>query len=136
MSTNGTNQDLQKIVENFIVQLNEHFRAEVIATLSAGKPITVSNGGNGKANGGHVNGGGNGNSKSRNGKRSQEEINMLAEKFLNFVVDNPGVRVEIANKVLGTTTKDLQLPIKQLLDEKRVKTRGQRRATAYTAVDK
>lgn len=128
------NVQLQKMVEEFVDQLNEHFRAQVIATLSGKAPATVavSNGKPGRkaSNGnGHSNGHG-------NGKRTQEEIDTLAEKFFNFIEENPNSRVETVNKVLGTTTKELALPIKKLLDEKRIKSRGNRRATAYFPVEK
>ncbi len=46
---------------------------------------------------------------------------------------NPGLRIEQINKQLGTTTKSLALPIRKLVAEKRVKTKGAKRSTAYFA---
>lgn len=34
-------------------------------------------------------------------------------------------------KTLGTTTKELALPAKKLIAEKKIKTKGERRATKY-----
>ena len=44
-----------------------------------------------------------------------------------------GLRIEQIHKELGTTTKDLALPIRKLIAEKRIKTKGQKRSTTYYA---
>lgn len=43
----------------------------------------------------------------RGAKRTAEDIDALADKFVAFVKAQPGLRVEQINKELGTTTKDL-----------------------------
>ena len=64
-------------------------------------------------------------------KRPAGEITALAKKVGAFIRANPGKRVEEINRELGTSTKDLALPLKKLIGEKVVKTRGAKRATTY-----
>ena len=56
---------------------------------------------------------------------------MLADSFVEFVTKNPGLRIEQINKQLGTSTKDLALPIRKLLSEGAIKAKGKKRSTAY-----
>ena len=46
---------------------------------------------------------------------------------------NPGLRIEQINKQLGTTTKDLALPIRKLIAEGALKAKGEKRSTTYFA---
>ena len=64
-------------------------------------------------------------------KRPKEEITALAKKVAAFIAKNPGLRIEQINKQLGTTTKDLTLPLKKLIAEKVIATKGEKRATTY-----
>jgi hypothetical protein len=43
------------------------------------------------------------------------------------------MRIEQINKQLGTTTKDLALPIRKLISEGAITTKGQKRSTTYFA---
>jgi hypothetical protein len=74
-----------------------------------------------------------GRGRGRGAKRSSDELDMLAEQFHTFVAKNPGMRIEQINKQLGTTTKDLALPIRKLVAEGAIKTKGAKRSTAYFA---
>src|SRR5262245_9109043 len=67
----------------------------------------------------------------RGAKRASEDIDALASKFAAFVKANPGLRIEQINKELGTTTKDMALPIRKLIAEGMISAKGKRRATAY-----
>jgi hypothetical protein len=67
----------------------------------------------------------------RSAKRAPKDIDALASKIAAFVKDNPGQRMEQINKQLGTTTKDLALPVRKLLGEGVISAKGNRRATAY-----
>jgi hypothetical protein len=42
-----------------------------------------------------------------------------------------GLRMEQINKELGTTTRDMALPVRKLLGEGIISAKGNRRATAY-----
>ena len=57
----------------------------------------------------------------------------MAERLASFVKSNPGLRIEQINKELGTTTKDLQLPIRKLISEGMISSKGQKRSTTYFA---
>ena len=67
----------------------------------------------------------------RGAKRSSADLEALSERFASFVAASPGLRIEQINKQLGTTTKDLALPIRKLISEGRIKAKGQKRSTTY-----
>jgi hypothetical protein len=64
-------------------------------------------------------------------KRTPEELEALTKSVLAHIKRNPGQRVEQIAASLGTSTKELALPILKL--GKALKTQGQRRGTKYTA---
>jgi hypothetical protein len=55
----------------------------------------------------------------------------VSERFSSFVKASPGLRIEQINKQLGTTTKDLALPIRKLISEGAISAKGQKRSTTY-----
>jgi hypothetical protein len=57
----------------------------------------------------------------------------MAERFHAFVAKHPGLRIEQINKQLNTTTKDLALPIRKMIAEGALKTKGAKRSTQYFA---
>ncbi len=61
------------------------------------------------------------------------ELDQLGESFHSFVAKHPGLRIEQINKQLGTTTKDLALPIRKLIADGSLKTKGKKRSTTYFA---
>lgn len=69
----------------------------------------------------------------RGTKRTAEDLEALSAKFMSFVKAHPGLRIEQINKELGTTTKDLALPIRKLIAEKNISTKGNKRSTTYFA---
>lgn len=127
---------IQKLVNNFVEQLEGLWRQEIVAALGGGKTsISKPKNGNssGGSNGSSVSGvsGGNGHGV----KRTAEDLDQLAAQFVDFVKANPGLRIEQINKQLGSTTKALALPIRKLLAEGRIKANGQKRSTTYFAGD-
>jgi len=73
------------------------------------------------------------NSARAAGKRTPSELHALSDRFLGFVAENPGLRIEQINKRLGTTTKGLALPIRKLLASGEIKVKGRKRSTTYHA---
>jgi hypothetical protein len=71
--------------------------------------------------------------RGKGSKRDPAALNALSEQFVKFVASNPDLRIEQINKELGTTTKDLALPIRKLIADGVIKTKGQKRSTTYTA---
>lgn len=69
--------------------------------------------------------------RPRGGKRTPEELEQTAEELYAHIQANPGERMEEIAKAMGTTTRDLALPVKKLLADRRIRTEGQKRATRY-----
>ena len=67
----------------------------------------------------------------RGAKRTPEDLEALSQKFATFVKTNPGLRIEQINKELGTTTKDLALPIRKLIADGMITAKGKKRSTTY-----
>ena len=66
-------------------------------------------------------------------KRAPEDLASIADQLLAAVKAAPGQRMEQIAKTLHTTTKDLALPARKLISERKIKTKGERRATKYFA---
>jgi len=64
-------------------------------------------------------------------KRSKEELAAMTQKVHEHIKANSGQGVEQIAKDLGTTTKELTLPIRKLLVEKKITSKGEKRATKY-----
>lgn len=71
--------------------------------------------------------------KPRGAKRSPDELVKLTQSLETYVKRNPGQRIEQIGQALGTATKELALPAKKLIAEKKLRTKGQKRATVYFA---
>ena len=64
-------------------------------------------------------------------KRSGTDLEATATELAAHVAENAGQRMEEIAKALGTETSELRLPMKKLIEENRVRTTGQKRATKY-----
>lgn len=124
------NDQITKLVNEFVAQVSALARRAAIETLEgalgdAGGPRR-----RGRPPGGlslAIGGG----RRPKGAKRPAEEIEQTKGRLYDFIKANPGQRIEQINKALGTTTKDLTLPIKKLIADKAVRTEGEKRATAY-----
>jgi hypothetical protein len=124
---------MNRTVQGFVAQITELARRAAIDTLesafggraargaSNGSAAVAALGRIGRPRGG------------RGGKRTPEDLEALSQQFGSFVKANPGLRIEQINKQLGTTTKDLALPIRKLISEGIINTKGQKRSTTYFA---
>jgi hypothetical protein len=65
------------------------------------------------------------------GKRTSEEIEVLSGRLYDFIKANPGQRTEQIGTALGLTTRELVLPMRKLIRDGQLKTKGQKRATTY-----
>ena len=114
---------MNRVVSDFVSQITELARRAAIDTLESALGKKGSGGGSfGRARG-----------RGRGAKRTSSELDKLAEQFHAFVGKHPGLRIEQINKQLGTTTKDLALPIRKLISDGEIKTKGAKRSTTYFA---
>jgi hypothetical protein len=70
-------------------------------------------------------------SRSKGQKRPPAALAELTDRLLAAVKGTPGQRMEEIAKGLGISTKELTLPARKLVAEKKIKTKGERRATKY-----
>ena len=69
-------------------------------------------------------------------KRSPDEIAKTTDKLLAYITKNSGQRIEEIAKGVGNSTKELTLPVKKLLNDKKISSKGEKRATRYYAAGK
>lgn len=67
------------------------------------------------------------------GRRSAEHVEQMSETLLLHVQRNPGQRGEQIAAALQTDVGTMRLPMKKLIAEKKIKTKGQRRGMTYFA---
>ena len=119
--------EMNRVVQGFVAQITELARRAAIDHLESALK------GGGKRGAGGLSFG---RGRGKGIKRSSDELEDLSDRFVDYVVANPGLRIEQINKQLGTTTKDLALPIRKLISEGALKTKGEKRSTAYFPGDK
>jgi hypothetical protein len=128
--------EMNRTVQGFVAQITELARRAAINTLesafgersargsSAATAVpTVAAASSGRV--GRPRGG-------RGAKRTAADLEALCDRVAMFVKANPGLRIEQINKELGTTTKDLALPIRKLIAEGVINAKGQKRSTTYS----
>jgi hypothetical protein len=64
-------------------------------------------------------------------KRTPQQLAQITDQVYNYIKSNGGQGVEQIAKALATSTKELTLPIRKLLAEKKIGSKGQKRATRY-----
>ena len=114
--------EMNRVVTDFVSQITELARAAArdMIDQALGKSLKAG-----------TFSGGRGRGRGRGAKRSSVELDRMAEEFHAFVTKHPGMRIEQINKELGTTTKDLALPIRKLIADGELKTKGAKRSTVY-----
>jgi hypothetical protein len=129
--------EMNRTVQDFVAQISELARRAAIDTLESaftGKATartststpTVAAAAPSLGRVGRPRGG-------RGAKRTAADLQALSDRFAAFVKANPGLRIEQINKELGTTTKDLALPIRKLISEGQISAKGKKRSTTYSA---
>jgi len=69
--------------------------------------------------------------RRKGAKRPPELIEKTTAELLAYIKTHKGERIEQIGAGLGVSTKDLKLSAQKLLNEKKVKTKGVKRATKY-----
>jgi hypothetical protein len=66
-------------------------------------------------------------------KRSAEDLESLTEALYGEIKREAGRGIEAISAAMGVSSKELTLPVRKLLGQKRLKTKGEKRATKYYA---
>lgn len=113
-------REMDRVVSSFVVQVTELARRAAIEQVQRALGATSMPRVQRSATG-------------RGGKRAAGELDRLRDQFVAFVSSNPGLRIEQINQQLGTRTKELALPIRKLIADGTIKTKGKKRSTTYFA---
>jgi hypothetical protein len=119
--------EMNRVVSGFVAQITELARRAAIDTLESAL---------GKRGAAVLSRAGGGGVRRKGAKRTGDELDKLGDAFHVYVAKHPGLRIEQINKELGTTTKDLALPIRKMISEGSLKTKGSKRSTTYFAGEK
>ncbi|HVU04236.1 MAG TPA: DNA-binding protein [Polyangiaceae bacterium] len=128
MSSDSFENKIRKTIDAFVEQLSALVREAAVQSVT-------------EAFGGGSGGGGtrgaargparSGRSRAKGQKRTPEELTALVGQLLAAVKAKPGLRMEQIAEGLKSSTQELALPAKKLIAEKKIKTKGERRATKY-----
>ncbi len=127
---NDVNRQIRDRIEAFVSELNELVRQAALDAVSdalrSGGAATLRRGAvsDRSPRAGLRRGG---------GKRTPDEIDATAAHVLAYVERSPGQGVEQMARDLDISTRELTLPIKKLLADGRISTKGHKRATKYFA---
>ena len=123
--------EMNHVVKGFVTQITELARRAAVGTLESafgGRAARTTGiqllsapmkGAPGRPRGG------------RGAKRTAADLEALSSSVATFVKAKPGLRIEEINRELGTTTKELALPIRKLIADGVVTAKGQKRSTKY-----
>lgn len=125
------NRSVRDIIDSFVNELTSALEAQTTAAireaLGGGEAARVGNGRRAKG------------PKTvrtisaKNYKRSPEQLAAHTSMLLREIKKKPGSSIEELAECVGAKTKDLALPIRKLLDDKKIGKKGVRRGTRYTA---
>lgn len=116
---NSFQTEINRVVSDFVAQITVLAREAARDMIE--QALTSGSGGGARI------------ARPRGGKRDPAELEKLASTVQTFVAKHPGLRIEQINKQLGTSTKELALPIRKLVSEGALKTKGKKRSTTYFA---
>jgi hypothetical protein len=130
--------EMNRTVQGFVAQISELARRAALDTLESAFGGQLGRGQSAAvvaaslANGARLERAPRASARTRPGaKRTAADLDVLSDRFAAFVKSNPGLRIEQINKELGTVTKELALPIRKLLADGTITSKGQKRSTTY-----
>jgi len=143
-NTNQLDREIQDKVESFAQELAQLVRRAAVEAVSGALGATESRPRRGrppgrraagataapsKAKGRPAGAGG----RRKRGRRSTAQLGQISDQLYKYVKSNPGQSIEQIGKGLGRPTSDLKRPASNLLEQKKLRTTGQRRGTKYHA---
>jgi hypothetical protein len=146
---NNTNQQLDSTIQSFVAEISNLVRLSALEAVHAalgGGGAAPARRGPGRPRGSGARRGPGRPKGSRNkpkamparaarggkrARRSSEDVEATASKFLSFVKSNDGKRLEEISAGLKIPTSALKLPAQKLLAAKALRTTGQKRGTKY-----
>jgi hypothetical protein len=129
MANANFERQLRSTIEAFVEELSALVRSAALQSVQeafGGVATEARRRGDGKASAR-----GSSEPRSRGQKRAPEELAELATKLLESIKSTPGQRMEQIAQAMNVSTQELVLPAKKLLGDKKIKTKGERRATKY-----
>jgi hypothetical protein len=117
---------VQRTVQGFVAEVIELVRHAAVKTLqvaftdpaATGRPVVRAD---------------RGPAPGSNRRRTPGDLDALAKRLAIVIRANPGLRIAELGERLGTPPRRLTVPIRKLLAEGTIQTRGIRRATTYVA---
>lgn len=125
---NPIEAQIQKLVTDFAAQVAAVARQAAVSTLTSALDGHVRTPRGGRRSAAVFLAG---SRRAKGEKRPAAEIAGMGERLREFIAKNPGLRVEQINKALGTSTKDLALPLRKLVASGAVRSEGVKRSTQY-----
>lgn len=65
------------------------------------------------------------------GRRTPQALEAVQDRLLDYVRENPGLRIEQINEAIGTSTREVRRPLTKLLASGRLRREGEKRASRY-----
>jgi len=119
-------QEIRDVIESFVEELSALVRSAAVQSVT-----DAFGAGAGARRGRAARLAGPSPRRAKGEKRSPQDLAQLVGKLLSEIKAKPGLRMEQIAKGIGSSTKELALPAKKLIAEKKIKTKGERRATKY-----
>lgn len=130
MSTAKFEQQIRTTIEAFVEELSALVRSAAVQSVTEAFGGPLPSGAKGRAGKAALSAAG-AKARAKGQKRAPEDLAELVDQLLNTIKAAPGQRMEQIAKTLKSTTQELALPAKKLIAEKKIKTKGERRATKY-----
>jgi hypothetical protein len=127
-------QQIKKSIEAFVEELSGLVRTAAVQSVTeafGGQVAAASPGRRGRGGRQAAAPAARGGSRRKGQKRNPEALAQLVGQLFSAIKANPGLRMEQIAQGLKTSTQELALPAKKLIGDKKIKTKGQRRATKY-----
>ena len=129
MAKSDIDSRIRGMVEAFASDLTALIRESAFETVRAALGEGSSSGRRGRGAGSSVSGARR--SLPKGAKRPPGDILKLTTRLLEYVKGHRGERIEQIAKGMSVSTRELNLPVKKLIQAKSIRTRGHKRATQY-----